>query len=226
MPITHAVRDAGYTVAAPLLAGHGTRPSDLADCTWLDWLSGANDTAEELASDCDALVIVGQSLGASLAIVMAARRDDVVGLAVINPLVVAADPDATEHLEYLLSRGRTMQPADEPDLRDPAAHDEAYNELPLRSLLELGKAAEAAAGAARMVRAMVLVASSNHDYVVDPSNADIFAAKLTGGVSAGVTRLYLPNSGHVAALDLDRKLLCRELLTWLANLTDASAPAG
>ena len=155
MPITQALRDAGYTVASPLLTGHGTRPSDLADCTWVDWLSGANDTAEELASDCDAIVIVGQSLGASLAIVMAARRDDVVGLAVINPLVVAADPDATEHLEYLLSRGRTMRPAGEPDLRDPAAHDETYHELPLQSLLELDKAAGAAAAAARLVRAVL-----------------------------------------------------------------------
>lgn len=226
MPITQALRDAGYTVASPLLAGHGTRPSDLADCTWVDWLSGANDTAEELTSDCDALVIVGQSLGASLAIVMAARRADVVGLAVINPLVVAADPDATEHLEYLLSRGRTMQPAGEPDLRDPAAHDETYHELPLQSLLELDKAAGAAAAAARLVRAPVLVVSSDHDNVVDPSNADILASKLAGGVTTGVTRLRLANSGHVAALDLDRELLCRELLTWLANLTDASAPAG
>ena len=225
-PITQALRQAGYLVAAPLLAGHGTRPSDLADCTWIDWLSGANEVAQDLANDCDAIVIVGQSLGASLAIVMAARRDDVVGLAVINPLVVPADPDTTEHLEYLLSRGRTMQPAGEPDVRDPTAHDETYNELPLQSLLELDKAAGAAAAAARLVRGSVLVVSSDYDNVVDPTNSDVLATKLTSGAATGVTRLRLANSGHVAALDLDRDLLCRELLTWLANLTDSSASAG
>jgi hypothetical protein len=58
--------------------------------------------------------------------------------------------------------------------------------------------------------------SSDHDGVVDTANSDAIAA----GVGEPVTRLRLPRSAHVAALDLDRELLCTELLAWLALLTE------
>ena len=119
-----------------------------------------------------------------------------------------------------------MQPAGEPDLRDPTAHDTAYAEMPLRSLIELGRGATRANTALPKIDVAVLVVSSDHDSVVDPANADTLAAAMTSAGHGPVTRLRLPNSGHVGALDLDRDLLCRELLTWLADLTDSSAPAG
>jgi esterase/lipase len=140
-------------------------------------------------------------------------------VATINPLVLPPDPDATEHLESLLASGRTMQPAGEPDLRDPDAHDSAYSELPVHALLQLGVGSALVYGRLSAVKVPLFVASSDHDSVVDPANSDHLAATASGPV----TRLHLPNSGHVAALDLDRELLARELLTWLAALTDESA---
>ncbi|RPH38721.1 MAG: alpha/beta hydrolase, partial [Burkholderiales bacterium] len=32
------LHEKGYSVAAPLLAGHGTRPEDLNRVTWQDWV--------------------------------------------------------------------------------------------------------------------------------------------------------------------------------------------
>jgi carboxylesterase len=223
MPLTAAIHGAGYTVVAPHLAGHGTRPSDLAECTWDDWMNGVLEAADELTHRCSGVVFVGQSMGATLALVAAHRRDDVRGLAVVNPVVLAPDPDATEHLEHLLDQGRTMQPAGHPDLRDPSAHDSAYLELPLRSLLELGKGAALANAAMSQLDIPLLIASSDHDNVVDPANADALYEAVVAARNGPVTRVQLPNSGHVAALDLDRDLLCRALLTWLADLTDSSA---
>ncbi len=223
MPLTAAVHAAGYQVVAPHLAGHGTTPDELLNTTWNDWLREVLMAADGLSHRCDGVVIVGQSMGATLALLAARERNDVRGVAAINPVVLPPDPDATEHLEYLIERGRTMQPAGPPDLRDPSAHDSAYLELPLRSILELGKAAALANGIMSTLDVAMLIASSDHDNVVDPANADALADSMTAAGHGPVTRLHLANSGHVAALDLDRDLLCRELLTWLANLTDASA---
>ena len=227
MPLTTAIHAAGYAVVAPHLPGHGTHPNDLAGCTWNEWMRAVLDTVEELSRRCsDGIVIVGQSMGATLGLLASLERSSIRGVVAINPLVLPPDPDTTEHLEYLLGRGRTMQPAGEPDLRDPVAHDTAYAEMPLRSLIELGHGATLANAALTTISVPVLVVSSDHDSVVDPAHADALAAMMTSAGHALVTRLHLPNSGHVAALDRDRELLCRELLTWLANLTDASAPAG
>ncbi|CAB4882545.1 unannotated protein [freshwater metagenome] len=226
MPLTAAVHGAGYAVVAPQLPGHGTQPTELAGYVWDDWLQAVLATIDELSPRCSAVVLVGQSMGATLALLAARQRPAIRGIAAINPLVLPPDPDATEHLDYLLARGRTMQPAGHPDLRDPTAHDSAYLELPVRSLIELGHGATLANVAMHDIDRPMLIVSSDHDTVVDPANADALAGAVAAAGHGPVTRLHLPNSGHVAALDLDRELLCRELLTWLANLTDASGAAG
>ena len=224
LPLTAAVHGAGYTTVAPTLPGHGTHPQDLIARTWHEWVAFVLVTCDELSARCGGagIILVGQSMGASLAIAAAAQRIDVVGVAAVNAVVHQPDPDATEHLEYLITRGRTMQPAGVPDLRDPDAHDSSYVELALTSLVQLGVGADATRAVLPVLAMPLFVASSDHDNVVDPADSDELAATVAGTV----TRLRLANSGHVAALDLDRELLCRELLTWLVDLTDRSASPG
>jgi carboxylesterase len=42
-PVVAALHDAGHTALAPTLPGHGTRPEDLLDVGWSDWLEAAAD---------------------------------------------------------------------------------------------------------------------------------------------------------------------------------------
>lgn len=222
LPVTAAVHSAGYATVAPKLPGHGTAPDDLIGRTWDEWLGAASEACDELSARSQGIVVVGQSMGATLALALAASRSDIRGVATINALVLPADPDATEHLEYLIERGRTMQPAGAADLRDPTAHDSSYPDLALTALLALGHGTAAVSTMLEQITVPVFVASSDHDNVVDPANSDQLASRVGGPV----TRVRLSNSGHVAALDLDRERLCRELLTWLVDLTDGSARPG
>ena len=220
LPVTAAVHAAGYMTVAPKLPGHGTTPDDLIGRTWDEWTEAVLQVCDEMSIRTPAgVVVVGQSMGGTLALAAATERDFIRGVAVINALVGPSDPDAIEHLEYLISRGRTMQPAGEPDLRDPNAHDSSYPELALRALVQLSLGAAAVHQRLGAITVPVFVASGDHDATVDPATSDVLAAAM----SASVRRLHLPNSGHIAALDLDRELLCRELLTWLVDLTDGSA---
>ena len=220
LPLTAAIHAAGFMTVAPKLPGHGTSPEDLIGRTWDEWLDAVLQACDELAArSTGGIAVIGQSMGATLALAAATERTFVRGVGAINAVVGAPDPDVTEHLEHLIERGRTMQPAGEPDLRDPHAHDSAYPELALTALLQLGVGAATVHDRLAAISVPVLVASSDHDNVVDPATSDQLAASLAGPVR----RLRLANSGHVAALDLDRERLCRELLTWLADLTDGSA---
>jgi carboxylesterase len=221
MPITAAVHGAGYSTVSPHLPGHGTTPDDLIGRTWTEWLDAVLEVSDELAARTGRIVVIGQSLGATLALAAATRRESIIGVAAINALVVAPGPDATEHLQHLIGRGRTMQPAGDPDLRDPDAHDSAYPELALSALIELGVGAASVNESMHRIVVPTFIASSAFDGVVDPANSDVIAAAVRGPVK----RLVLANSAHVAALDLDRDRLCTELLTWLAGLTDGSVPA-
>ena len=214
MPITTAVHGADHPTVAPRLPGHGTTVDDLAACTWDDWLSALAESADELSRRSDGIAIVGQSMGGTLALQLATMRPDVRGVATINALAQPADPDVIEHLEYMIGRGKALQPAGDPDIRDPDAHDSAYTEQPRAALLQMTIGAGVVHELLDAVAVPVMVVSSVHDAVVDVANSDAIAA----GVRGPVTRLLLPNSAHVAALDLDRDLLCGELLTWLGGL--------
>lgn len=207
--VPERLRATGHEVITPLLPGHGTSVTDLGDVSGDDWLA-----AVLAALGGGPTVLVGQSLGGVLALLAAADDARVVAVATVNAPVQPADPDATEHLEWLLGRGTTTLPTGPPDLADPEARDEAYDELPVRSLLELVRLSAAAHDVAPTVRVPVLVVTSDDDGVVDPATGDLLASLLPGAV----TRLRLPRSKHVACLDLDRELLADELVRWLAGL--------
>ncbi len=94
-PIVAACIDAGFTTLAPTLPGHGTDPVDLVDVTWAEWLDAAR------AWEAD--VVVGQSMGACLALQLAAEQR-CRAVVCINPLV--ADPDALDGLGWRRDRGQ------------------------------------------------------------------------------------------------------------------------
>jgi carboxylesterase len=47
-PLAKYLNSSGYTVSAPLLLGHGTRPEDLAHVKWKDWLRQSREALVEL----------------------------------------------------------------------------------------------------------------------------------------------------------------------------------
>src|SRR4051794_16078011 len=86
LPLTAASHGSGYQTVAPRLPGHGTSPADLIDIEWADLFTGVVDVAESLASRVDGIAVIGQSMGATLALQLATERDFVRGVAAINPL--------------------------------------------------------------------------------------------------------------------------------------------
>lgn len=64
----------GLTVLGPRLPGHGGTPEELASARWRNWLAAVEGHADELATRCARVSVVGFSLGGALAILLAARR--------------------------------------------------------------------------------------------------------------------------------------------------------
>lgn len=80
---------AGHTVFCPQIAGHCGTEADLAATRWQDWLASAEAALETLAADCDTVIAGGQSTGAVLALMLAAKRPDLVkATALLSPTLV------------------------------------------------------------------------------------------------------------------------------------------
>jgi carboxylesterase len=56
----------GFLVSAPLIAGHGTKPENLAKTSPKDWQMSAKDAYLELKKTSDKIAIIGNSFGSNL----------------------------------------------------------------------------------------------------------------------------------------------------------------
>jgi esterase/lipase len=196
-PVVGSLGSAQHQAFAPTLPGHGGDPSDLIGLSWDDWLTAA--------AAWPADVVVGQSMGANLALALAAQGACRAVVA-INPL--AADPDAIEGLEWRMSRGH-----DRVDVEPSAVGEAAYRWLPMAALLAMHTGVASVDLAA--VTARTLLITSAQDDVVDPSSSDRVAASL--GTSPH--RMTLHTSGHVATLDVERDAVCTAIVTFVATMT-------
>ena len=192
-PIVAACTDANFTTLAPTLPGHGTDPADLVGITWIEWL--------EAARAWDAEIVVGQSMGANLAMQLAAERH-CRALVCINP--VAPDPDALEGLEWRKGRGHEWI-----DVAPSTVGEIAYERLPIDALIAMTEGV-ASVDLSAIDQPVLLVTSANDD-LQDPSSADGVADALRGDVQ----RLRLRNSGHVATLDSERHLLQKAVVDFV-----------
>ena len=76
----------GFTVHCPQLAGHCGDENDLLATDWRDWYASVEVGLDTLGKRCDTVIAGGLSMGAVLALHLAAkRRDEVHGLALYAP---------------------------------------------------------------------------------------------------------------------------------------------
>jgi carboxylesterase len=182
-PLAELLQRRGLDVTCPTLPGHGGSDDALRAATWADWLAAVPQVP----------VLVGQSMGATLALAAAATRTDVQLVIAIN--AVLADPDAAEGLEWQVSRGLEWIDA-------PLADGETGNaRLPVQAVLQMVHGALSVT--LTEVRVPVVLATGALDDTSDPWALDALAAQLGGPVE----RLVLPGSGHVATFGPDLELL-------------------
>ena len=203
-PIVAACIDAGFTTLAPTLPGHGTAPDDLVGVTWADWVDAAR------AWEAD--VVIGQSMGAGLALQLAAERR-CRAVVCINP--IAPDPDALDGLEWRRRRGQTSV-----EVGASTVGELAYERLPIEALITMTEGITAVNLAA--VDQPVLLVTSLNDDVVDPAASDVIAAGVTGDVQ----RLRLRRGGHVATLDSERHLVQRAAVAFISATNVISDSTG
>lgn len=203
-PVVAACIDAGCTVLAPTLPGHGGDPADLLGATWDDWM--------EAARSWQADVVVGQSMGAALALQLAAERR-CRGIVCINP--IAPSPDALEGLEWRKSRGQSWI-----DVEPSGVEEIAYTRLPIEALIEMNKGI--AVIDLEDVDQPVLVITSANDDIVDPASSDVIASAL----KRTPARLRLLHSGHVATLDRERHVVQKAVVDFVSGSTGSRRTRG
>ncbi|RPI34434.1 MAG: alpha/beta fold hydrolase [Chloroflexota bacterium] len=84
-PLAEALHARGYTVAAPLLPGHGTQPSDANQYRWQDWALEVEKVYRQLAGRCFRVAVGGESTGGVLSLYLASQHPEIAAVLCYAP---------------------------------------------------------------------------------------------------------------------------------------------
>ena len=216
-PWAQDLAERGYAVEMPLLPGHGTRWQDMNKVTWADWVATVEGAFDKLASENDAVVAVGLSMGGSLSLRLAADRgDELAGIVLVNAAVDTMRKDAV--LLPVLKHVVPAFPGIRNDIKKPGMDEIAYPYIPLKA------AASMSAGWAELRRDLpritipVLYFRSKDDHVADISSSRALNAGLS---SKDFEERVLEDSYHVATLDNDAPRIFAESAEFIERVTAA-----
>lgn len=203
----------GYRCRGPALAGHAGTPDDLARSTRGDWIESARSELDRLAEECDELMVVGQSMGGTLALHLAATdlRIRAVATLAAPVFLTGLAPLAIPLVRRFV---RWHRPGNDIDLYDDGGMDELYSLglRPMSAIAEFSHLIAEVRDELPSVRAPVLVLHGGRDRTIDPRNADEITRRLV--CSGEVERRLYPRSGHAMSIDVDREEINAAVLEW------------
>lgn len=213
----------GHTVSGVRLAGHGTQPQDMEACAWTDWYGSVEAAFDELAQQVDRVFVIGQSMGALLALELVARHPDrIQALALLAPALITSMswlPWVTPLIPTVLTltgeRTRFLPKKGGSDIADDTMRRAipSYDATPLRSVGQLTALQEHVRRRLPDIRRPVLVVHSRQDHTCPLENVAILQRELPGSVRC----LILRDSYHVISIDLEREQVATEVASFLAS---------
>jgi carboxylesterase len=227
--LPEALQEAGFTVRAPLLPGHGTVPRDLQETSVESRLEAALASYDELAAGHEHVDVLGFSMGGLLAAQIAGRRD-VRSLILVNPFVgeTGSGPswnpfDTDDLIEFVAPLVDSVMRADMfVNMRDRAAvaRLRAYHTVPLAAVKALRDYALAAReeGVYRTLTAPTLLLLSTNDHVTPSADAHhVLEAMAERDDAPHFEEAAFGNSDHVLLLDYDKEAAIERIVGWLGR---------
>ncbi|MGN6578144.1 MAG: alpha/beta hydrolase [Nocardioides sp.] len=215
VPWGRYLAEQGFGVAVPRLPGHGTTWQDMNKTTWRDWYGEVERAFEKLRAECDQVVVGGLSMGATLALLLAAnRQSEVAGVISVNVSVDNKDP--RRFALPVLKRFIPSFPGITDDVKKPGVTESGYDRLPLHAAHEfIGLCKQVQTQLPRVTQPL-LEFKSSVDHVADPGSHKLLLNTVS---SRDVTERILENSYHVATLDNDAPLIFDESAEFVRRVT-------
>ncbi|WP_158885767.1 alpha/beta fold hydrolase [Rhodanobacter sp. L36] len=239
---------AGFTVHGMQLAGHCGDADDLIATGWRDWYASVEHAADELRGKVDRLFVGGLSMGALLALKLAADRPQLIAGVGVYGATFRYDGWSIPwkaHFSFILPLlkklgiGRHRMFMEEPPygIRDERLRaqisaamlggDSAAAGLPGNPWFALAEMLQLSADVRRSlskVTAPCLVAHASEDDVASIRNAELVVRK----VSAPSELLLLHDSYHMITIDKDRRKLIEHSAAFFHRIaaSDNASSAG
>ncbi len=220
--IGEKLNQAGYTVSAPRLPGHGTSVKDLDQTGWADWYREVVSNFESLAEIYPKVFVVGMSAGGTLALYLLSHGVNAAGSALLSAPVRFHSPLIRKSFALLsMIPGLRLIPAARkksgPDIRDQEMKGKlvTYSHGPVRAGLQFIRFMGMTEKRLGYVTAPLIVMQSRNDHVVPADNPGI----IMNGVSSVTKQLvWFEESYHILTWDVEKDEVAKKIIEFFDSL--------
>lgn len=213
-PLGAALAAAGFRVETPRLPGHDGTPEALERATRADWTQAVGNAFDRLAASGGPVCVAGLSMGALLALELAAGRGlAVAGLALMaTPLRFVGRSRLYGWLLPRLGVRERWRFADKGprDVLDQAAVAGSPHtpKIPARAFIELEALRRSVVRGLAAVRSPALVVHARRDHTAWPGSVEVLERRLGGPVET----LWLDRAHHLVTVDVEKDLVCESVV--------------
>lgn len=206
----------GYTVHGPRLAHHGTTAEDMTRTHWHDWYYSVLDGYYLLRQQCAEVVVIGLSMGGSIALYLASAQ----------PVTAVVTMEAPIHLtDWRVNYARAIArvyPFIPKEGFDPEQKLNArYAVQPVHAIAELRDMLTELRPRLATITAPALIIHSLADEMIPLSNFDTIYREIG---SAYKEKFILQNSGHLVTEGVEQTQLFARVSAFVGERTRPQTP--
>lgn len=216
-PLAEYLQNSGYTVRAPLLPGHGTKPEDMLSIRCEDWVNTAENAYLDLVKDFSKIVVGGESMGALLALHLAAQHPNISGLVIFAPAIhVSGQWRAPLLAPFIKFRPKYYLPKDVKQPEPNTLPWQGYNVLPIPAAAQFYELQKLVRHELESIYQPALIFQGKLDGTIDPQGAQIVLEALG---SQDKQLVWLEHSGHTLVLGSEHEAVFQQTLRFVQQAT-------
>lgn len=214
VPMGQYFHKRGYTVHAPLLAGHGTSPKDMRRTKWTDWLESVVKAYRHMHTlGCSLIFAAGLSMGGTLVLELA-RTHSVAGVIPICAPITLRDrhswlAPAIHYFKPYITRKEAKPPHIEKMIVP-------YDRMPVKCVASLRRLIRRVRRGLHEIHAPAFIAQARQDETVAPGSAQV----IFDGLSSAHKRLRWYYGSHILTLEKERVKLFRDAEAFMQQVME------
>lgn len=207
-PMAKFLNDQGYTVAGPLLPGHGVSPEELIYTRYTDWISAVNNTYLELERKYEHVFVLGESMGGLCTLWLAAQYPKIAGVLVFAPALRIHNLWQTRLIWPFVHYKQKAN-------IDLSSTWQGYNVVPLRAAAQLHKFQQLIKRRLPDIQQPIIVFQGKLDKTIDPLSSVEIIQRIS---SEEKELVWLEDSSHCILLDKQMDIVKRLSIEFIQKL--------
>ncbi len=197
----------GYTTSGPLLPGHGTHPDELNRTKMNAWIEKVDQAYQSLSAQCGRVFVIGESMGALLAMVLGAKYHNISGLLLFAPAIKVNN----------LWTARFLAPFKQHLVKthkDDGLPWQGYDVYPLKAAVEMLKLQKYTQNRLSEITQPTYIYTAAFDQTIAPDSAKVI---MEGIRSEDKRHIHMSQSGHCILLDKELAEVADQVIAFIQS---------